>query len=74
MQKVEKIRSSASSVWGHAGDFTEAVERLPDVEGGKLGGDAPGQVFTDYRHRYRAEAFRDAWSRCIAWFKGTIGG
>jgi carboxymethylenebutenolidase len=30
---------------------------------------APHAFFADYRPSYRAEAARDAWSRCIAWFK-----
>jgi carboxymethylenebutenolidase len=29
---------------------------------------APHAFFADYRPSYRAEAARDAWTRCIAWF------
>jgi len=29
---------------------------------------APHAFFADYRPSYRAEAAKDAWSRCIAWF------
>jgi carboxymethylenebutenolidase len=33
---------------------------------------APHAFFADYRPSYRAEAAKDAWSRCIAWFKGYL--
>ena len=33
---------------------------------------APHAFFADYRPSYRAEAAKDAWSRCIAWFKGNL--
>jgi carboxymethylenebutenolidase len=29
---------------------------------------APHAFFADYRPSYRAEAARDAWGRCMAWF------
>jgi carboxymethylenebutenolidase len=28
--------------------------------------------FSDYRPSYRAEAAKDAWSHCIAWFKRDL--
>ncbi|MCX5845490.1 MAG: dienelactone hydrolase family protein [Deltaproteobacteria bacterium] len=33
---------------------------------------APHAFFADYRPSYRADAAKDAWSRCIAWFKGNL--
>ncbi len=30
---------------------------------------APHAFFADYRPSYRAEAAKDAWGRCVAWFK-----
>jgi carboxymethylenebutenolidase len=33
---------------------------------------APHYFFADYRPSYRAEAAKDAWRRCIAWFKGNL--
>lgn len=32
----------------------------------------PHAFFADYRPSYRTEAAKDAWSRCIAWFKGNL--
>ena len=32
----------------------------------------PHAFFADYRPSYRAEAAKDAWSHCIAWFKGNL--
>ena len=29
---------------------------------------APHAFFADYRPSYRAEAAKDAWGRCVAWF------
>jgi carboxymethylenebutenolidase len=31
--------------------------------------EAPHAFFADYRPSYRAEAAKDAWGRCLAWFK-----
>jgi carboxymethylenebutenolidase len=33
---------------------------------------APHAFFADYRPSYRAEAAKDAWNRCIAWFRATV--
>ena len=33
---------------------------------------APHAFFADYRPSFRAEAAKDAWSRCIAWFKENL--
>ncbi|MGE5856036.1 MAG: dienelactone hydrolase family protein [Syntrophaceae bacterium] len=35
---------------------------------------APHAFFADYRPSYRAEAARDAWGRCIAWFNKYLKG
>ncbi len=35
---------------------------------------APHAFFADYRPSYRAEAARDAWARCIAWFGKYLKG
>ena len=35
---------------------------------------APHAFFADYRPSYRAEAARDAWGRCIAWFGKYLKG
>jgi carboxymethylenebutenolidase len=35
---------------------------------------APHAFFADYRPSYRAEAARDAWSRCLAWFNKYLKG
>ena len=29
---------------------------------------APHAFFADYRPSYRADAAKDAWARCVAWF------
>jgi len=31
--------------------------------------EAPHAFFADYRPSYRPEAAKDAWGRCVAWFK-----
>jgi carboxymethylenebutenolidase len=35
---------------------------------------APHAFFADYRPSYRAEAAKDAWGRCIAWFNKCLKG
>jgi carboxymethylenebutenolidase len=35
---------------------------------------APHAFFADYRPSYRAEAAKDAWGRCIAWFNRYLKG
>ena len=35
---------------------------------------APHAFFADYRPSYRAEAAKDAWARCIAWFNKYLKG
>ena len=35
---------------------------------------APHAFFADYRPSYRAEAAKDAWGRCVAWFKKNLKG
>jgi len=35
---------------------------------------APHAFFADYRPSYRAEAARDAWTRCVAWFNKYLKG
>jgi carboxymethylenebutenolidase len=35
---------------------------------------APHAFFADYRPSYRAEAAKDAWSRCVAWFNKHLKG
>ncbi|MBP1711878.1 MAG: Dienelactone hydrolase-like enzyme, partial [Deltaproteobacteria bacterium] len=30
--------------------------------------DAPHAFYADYRPSYRAEAAKDAWAKCVAWF------
>jgi carboxymethylenebutenolidase len=35
---------------------------------------APHAFFADYRPSYRAEAAKDAWGRCIAWFDRYLKG
>ena len=35
---------------------------------------APHAFFADYRPSYRAEAARDAWGRCLAWFNRYLRG
>lgn len=35
---------------------------------------APHAFFADYRPSYRAEAAKDGWGRCIAWFNGYLKG
>jgi carboxymethylenebutenolidase len=35
---------------------------------------APHAFFADYRPSYRAEAARDAWGRCVAWFNKYLKG
>ncbi len=35
---------------------------------------APHAFFADYRPSYRAEAARDAWNRCLAWFNRYLKG
>ncbi|RPJ05226.1 MAG: dienelactone hydrolase family protein, partial [Deltaproteobacteria bacterium] len=35
---------------------------------------APHAFFADYRPSYRAEAARDAWGRCLAWFNKYLKG
>jgi carboxymethylenebutenolidase len=36
--------------------------------------DAPHAFYADYRPSYRAEAAKDAWARCIAWFNQYLRG
>jgi carboxymethylenebutenolidase len=35
---------------------------------------APHAFFADYRPSYRAEAAKDAWGRCVAWFNAYLKG
>jgi carboxymethylenebutenolidase len=34
--------------------------------------DAPHAFYADYRPSYRAEAAKDAWARCVAWFNNYL--
>jgi len=36
--------------------------------------DAPHAFYADYRPSYRAEAAKDAWARCVAWFNRYLKG
>jgi len=36
--------------------------------------DAPHAFYADYRPSYRAEAAKDAWARCVAWFHRYLKG
>ena len=36
--------------------------------------DAPHAFYADYRPSYRAEAAKDAWARCLAWFNKYLRG
>jgi carboxymethylenebutenolidase len=80
---VAKIQSPVLGLYGEA-DLGIPVADVKEMEANlKATGKtaefviypgAPHAFFSDYRPSYRAEAAKDAWARCIAWFNKYLKG